>query len=186
MSDRYSSGIRVVAHSPEWARQFQVVAGELASILAEVPVDAIEHVGSTSVPGLPAKPVLDVDVVVQREVMASAIRALERGGYIHGGDLGLADREAFTAPDERPSRNVYLCVADTLHLRNHLAVRDVLWARSDLRDRYGAVKQHLAREPGMTIGRYIAGKSAMLQDILAASTLTEEERRLILELNAEQ
>ncbi|THJ65758.1 GrpB family protein [Arthrobacter echini] len=183
MNDRYSSGIRVVAHSPEWARQFEVVAGELAAILAGVPVDAIEHVGSTSVAGLPAKPLLDVDVVVQRRHIANAIRALELGGYVHCGDLGLADREALTAPDERPSRSVYLCVADTLHLRNHLAVRDVLRARSDLHDRYGAVKQHLAREPGMTIDRYIAGKSAVLQEILAASTLTEEERRLILEVN---
>ncbi len=174
----------MVAHSPEWARQFELVAGELATILAGVPVNAIEHVGSTSVPGLPAKPVLDVDVVVQRETVTSAIRALECGGYIHCGDLGLTDRVAFTATDERPSRNVYLCVADTLHLRNHLAVRDVLRARSDLRDRYGAVKQQLARKPGMTIDRYIAGKSAVLQEILAVSTLTDEERRRILEVTA--
>lgn len=174
----------MVAHSPEWASQFELVAGELATILAGVPVNAIEHVGSTSVPGLPAKPVLDIDVVVQRETVTSAIRALERGGYIHCGDLGLTDREAFTAPNEHPSRNVYLCVADTLHLRNHLAVLDVLRARSDLRDRYGAVKQRLASEPGMTIDRYIAGKSAVLQEILAASTLTDQERRRILEVNA--
>ncbi len=183
MTDRYSKGITVVAPSPDWVRQFRVVAEELALILAELPVDAIEHVGSTSVPGLPAKPILDIDIIVQRDVMTAATRALEHAGYVHCGDLGVTDREAFTAPDERPSRNVYLCVADTLHVRNHLAVRDALRARPDLRDRYGAVKLQLASERDMDIHRYLAGKSAVLQDILALSNLTAEEKQVIFELN---
>jgi GrpB-like predicted nucleotidyltransferase (UPF0157 family) len=183
MADRYSKGILVVDPSPHWAEQFRAVAEELAAALSHIPVEAIEHVGSTSVPGLPAKPILDIDIIVQRANLRPATQALEQAGYLHCGDLGVTDREAFTAPDERPSRNVYLCVSDTLHLRNHLAVRDALRAHSDLRDRYGAVKLQLASEPGMNIHRYRAEKSAILQEILALSNLTEDEKQTILDLN---
>ena len=125
MTGRYGTGITVAAYSPDWARQFRLVAAALAHALVDVPIVSIEHVGSTAVPGLPAKPILDIDVVVPREVVDAAIAALERAGYVHLGDLGLTDREAFTAPDESPARNVYVCVTGTLHLRNHLAVPDL-------------------------------------------------------------
>ena len=183
MRNRYIDGISVVAYRPEWEHQARDVATGLWSTLEGVQVDAIEHVGSTAVPGLAAKPILDIDIIVQREAMTSAIAAFERAGYVHCGDLGLTDREAFKAPDEEPARNIYLCVAGTLHVRNHLAVRDTLCRHPDLRDRYGEVKLALAREPDMTIERYLTGKSAILQDILALSDLTAQEKQLILELN---
>ncbi|NDK31272.1 GrpB family protein [Nesterenkonia haasae] len=183
MSDRYNKGISVVAHCPDWAHQFESIATELGTLLAGIPVEGIEHVGSTSVPGLPAKPIIDIDVIVQRSAMTDATLALERGGYKHLGDLGVTDREAFGAPEDNPARNVYLCVVGTLHVRNHLAVRETLRARPDLRDRYGTVKQKLASEPDMNIHRYLAGKSAVLQEVLAHSDLTPREKREIYELN---
>ena len=183
MADRYCAGIVLEAHSPDWARHFRLVADTLERALADLPIISIEHVGSTTVPGLPAKPILDIDIIVPRDVVAPAIGALARAGYAHCGDLGVTDREAFTAPDETPARNVYLCVAGTLHLRNHLAVRAALLEHPALRDRYGAVKQQLVSEPGMDIHRYIAGKSAVLQDILAISDLTADEKEQIHELN---
>ncbi|WP_312179587.1 GrpB family protein, partial [Arthrobacter sp.] len=64
-----------------------------------------------------------------------------------------------------------------------LAVRDALRAHPDLRDRYGAVKQQLASRPNMTIDLYVAGKSAILQEVLALSDLTANERQRIFELN---
>lgn len=183
MADRYRTGFVVVDPSPHWAEQYRAVAADLAAALVHVPVEAIEHVGSTSVPGLPAKPILDIDIIVQRDNLRPAVQALQQAGYSHIGDLGVTDREVFTAPDESPSRNVYLCVANTLHVRNHLAVRDALRARPDLRNRYGAVKLQLASEPGMNIHRYLAGKSMILQEILALSNLTVEEKQTILEFN---
>ena len=183
MPDRYSRGITVVPYRPEWELQARAVKKALTSVLLGVEIDAIEHVGSTSVPGLAAKPILDIDVIVQRDSMAGATAALERAGYVHCGDLGVTDREAFTAPDDQPSRNVYLCVAGTLHVRNHLAVRESLRKYPALRDRYGAVKLHLAGQPDMDISRYLAGKSSVLQDILALSDLTEQEKLEILKLN---
>jgi GrpB-like predicted nucleotidyltransferase (UPF0157 family) len=160
--------IDVVDWSPRWAEQFEEVAAVLGRALADVRSARVEHVGSTSVPGLAAKPILDVDVVVEPGEESAAVAALESVGYVHRGDLGVVGREAFHAPDE-PRRNVYVCTAGTANVRNHLAVRDVLRRRADLREAYDAVKRALAADPGMDIDTYIAGKSAVLQEVLEAS-----------------
>lgn len=176
--------VEVVADREEWRTQFGRIAEELRRAFVKVPSARIEHVGSTAVPGLAAKPILDVDVIVPSAEMRSAIAAMETLGYVHRGDLGVAGREAFLAPDEDPRRNVYVCEAGTLNARNHLAVRDVLRPRDDLRDEYAAVKYALAADPDMDIGTYIAGKSDVLQRVLAESSLvTDRERRLIKVLN---
>lgn len=145
------------------------VAADLATALHGIPVEAIEHVGSTSVPGLAAKPVLDIDILASDDLPA-AIARLTEAGYTHQGDLGVTGREAFRAPDDEPRRNVYLSIRDNLHIKNHLAVRDILRARPDLRDEYAAVKQSLAADPDIDIDTYVARKSAVLQRILAESS----------------
>ena len=175
--------VAVVPYSNAWPHQFADVKRALESVLLDVEVVSIEHVGSTSVPGLAAKPILDIDVIVEALHIKSAIEALESVGYVHRGDLGIAGREAFDAPDDRPRRHVYVCAAGTLNLRNHLAVRDVLQRRDDLRDAYAAVKLKLAADPTMDIDTYMARKSAVLQRVLAESDLTPDEREQILRLN---
>jgi GrpB-like predicted nucleotidyltransferase (UPF0157 family) len=175
--------VDVVHYSPSWPDQFELVAADLRQALSGLPSARVEHVGSTSVPGLAAKPILDIDVIVDGEEMQEAVLAMGSAGYVHRGDLGVADREAFYAPDESPRRNVYVCRAGTLNVRNHLAVRDVLRRRADLRDEYAAVKLGLAAEPDMDIDTYIARKSSVLQKVLAESDLTAEECLRILRLN---
>jgi GrpB-like predicted nucleotidyltransferase (UPF0157 family) len=175
--------IEVVPYRDEWPRLFERLAGLLEDALSGVSGATVEHVGSTAVPGLAAKPVLDVDVVVEPEQVAAAVAALEAVGYVHRGDLGVAGREAFHAPDDDPRRHVYVCRAATLHVRNHLAVRDVLRRRQDLRDEYAAVKFRLAAVPDLDIAAYVAGKSVVLQKVLAESDLTAEERLTIHRLN---
>lgn len=175
--------IEVVDWSPRWAEQFEEVADVLRRALAAVPSARVEHVGSTSVPGLAAKPILDVDVVVEPGEEPAAVAALESVGHVHRGDLGVTGREAFFAPDE-PRRNVYVCTAGTPNVRNHLAVRDVLRRRADLREAYDAVKRALAADPGMDIDTYIAGKSAVLQQVLEASgEFSADELAAIRRLN---
>ena len=171
------------AYDPSWPIRFEEVAETLREALADGPEASVEHVGSTSVPGLAAKPILDIDVIVAPEDVPAAVKALVRIGYQHRGDLGVAGREAFFAPDEDPRRHVYVCAADTLNVRNHLAVREALRRRDDLRDEYAAVKLALAADPDMDIDTYIARKSDVLQKILAVSDLTDAERRQILSLN---
>jgi len=177
------SEVVVVDWSPAWAEQFEAVAAVLRDALADVRSARVEHVGSTSVPGLAAKPILDIDVVVDGTDAPAAVSALESVGYVHRGDLGVTGREAFFAPDE-PRRHVYVCTAGTANVRNHLAVRDVLRARDDLRDAYAAVKLALAADPAMDIDTYIAGKSAVLQQVLEASgEFSDDELAAIQRLN---
>jgi len=177
--------VEVVEYQAEWPERFARVAETLREAVAGIPGVEIEHVGSTSVPGLAAKPVIDVDVVVDPARVPEAVVALERIGYRHLGDLGLAGREAFRAPDDEPRRNVYVCAAGTLNVRNHLAVRAALRRDQELRDAYAAVKRELAADPGMDIDAYTIGKSEVLQRVLAASDLSEADRLEILRLNSE-
>ncbi|WP_328529546.1 GrpB family protein [Nocardioides sp. NBC_00368] len=176
-------GIEVTAYDPGWPIRFEEVAETLRRALTDGPEARVEHVGSTSVPGLAAKPILDIDVIVAPEDVPAAVKALVRIGYRHRGDLGVVGREAFFAPDDDPVRHVYVCAAGTLNVRNHLAVREVLRSRDDLRDEYAAVKLALAADPDMDIDTYLARKSDVLQKILAVSDLTDAERRQILSLN---
>jgi len=177
------SSIVVVDWSPAWAVQFDEVAADLREALVDVPSAVVEHVGSTSVPGLAAKPILDIDVVVDAADVGAAVTALESVGHVHRGDLGVAGREAFYAPGE-PRRNVYVCTAGTTNVRNHLAVRDVLRERDDLRDAYAAVKLALAADPTMDIDTYLAGKSAVLQQVLEVSgEFSDDELAAIHRLN---
>jgi GrpB-like predicted nucleotidyltransferase (UPF0157 family) len=175
--------IEVVDWSPRWAEQFEEVAAVLREALADVTTARVEHVGSTSVPGLAAKPILDIDVIVDEADAPAAVTALEQIGYVHRGDLGVTGREAFFAPGE-PRRHVYVCTAGTANVRNHLAVRDVLRSDDGLRDAYADVKRALADDPDMDIDTYIAGKSAVLQQVLEASgEFSDEELAAIRRLN---
>lgn len=174
--------IQVVPYDPDWPMRFLAIRRSIEVALGVVPVIAIEHVGSTSVPGLAAKPVIDVDVIVTRPSLMPAIGALERRGYRHRGDLGIPDRHALAAPDDGTRRNVYVVVAGSLALRNHLAVRDALRSSGSLRSRYGALKRRLAAEAD-DIDMYISGKTRFVLDILGDAGFTGDELAAIGEAN---
>jgi GrpB-like predicted nucleotidyltransferase (UPF0157 family) len=165
--------IEVVPYDPGWPVRFERIRGELADALGGVPVRAIEHVGSTAVPGLAAKPVIDVDILVTRADLWRAIRALEHAGYSHRGDLGIPDRHSMSEPDP-PRRNVYVVVDGSLALRNHLAVRDALRANGGLRDQYARLKEELGARLD-TVDEYSAAKTDFLVGILERAGFTGEE-----------
>jgi GrpB-like predicted nucleotidyltransferase (UPF0157 family) len=145
---------------------------------AGVPVVAIEHVGSTAVPGLAAKPVIDCDIVVAGPDVAGASQVLTSLGFTPLGELGIPLRWAFREPDRLAATNTYVVVQDSLSLRNHLAVRDTLRADPGLRDEYAAVKRRVGAVAA-NIDEYGQGKNAMVQRILAAAGLTDAERASI-------
>ena len=173
----------VVAYHPRWAEQFRAVREDLLAALEGVAVRSIEHVGSTSVPGLAAKPRLDIDVVVPADAVPLARSALEAAGYTWLGDLGIPDRHAVRAPDRAPPRNVYVVVDGCLALRNHVAVRDLLRRDARLRDEYGRLKLELAARDYDDIDQYVLDKSPVLQRILAAAGFDPEDRAAIDAMN---
>jgi GrpB-like predicted nucleotidyltransferase (UPF0157 family) len=104
---------------------------------------AIEHVGSTSVPGLAAKPVIDCDIVVAGQDVPAAARTLTGLGFRPLGELGIPLRWAFREPERLAGTNTYVVADGSLSLRNHLAVRDMLRADAGLRDQYADVKRRV-------------------------------------------
>ena len=93
--------VTVTEYDPRWPGQFARLREVLLAALRGVDVLAVEHVGSTAVPGLRAKPVIDVDVVVARRSLAGALEALESVGYAYVGEQGVTDRHALRAPRRR-------------------------------------------------------------------------------------
>ncbi|UZJ57639.1 hypothetical protein CBS101457_006959 [Exobasidium rhododendri] len=81
--------IVISASNDAWAEEFKRVKRDLETILVAVPACTIEHVGSTSIPGLPAKPVLDIDIIAAPEDVAAARRALVAAGYFDCGEVNI-------------------------------------------------------------------------------------------------
>ena len=172
--------IEVSEYDPGWPERFEQLREEYARAMtaAGVPVVAIEHVGSTSVPGLAAKPVIDIDIVVAERDVEVASRTLTGLGFRPEGDLGVPLRWAFVPPERLGRTNTYVVVDGSLSLRNHLAVRDTLRASADLREQYAAVKRRLGKTAA-TISEYNPGKNAIISRILAASGLSDADRSSI-------
>jgi GrpB-like predicted nucleotidyltransferase (UPF0157 family) len=166
--------IEVVPYDPVWRTAFAEIQSELSEALRGVPIRGIAHIGSTAVPGLAAKPQIDIDIIVRRDDLHQAIAALTAIGYEHRGDLGILDRHAMRAPRGASRRNVYVVIDGSLALRNHLAVRGALRADEMLRDAYGALKLSLADEVE-DIGAYVEGKTDLLVGILRRAGFTEDE-----------
>jgi len=174
--------IEVVPYDKEWAVRFLELQRVLRDALKGVQVVSIEHVGSTSVPGLAAKPVIDIDVVVSQDDVVGASEALARIGFVPRGDLGVPHRYAFFAPKNFFPTHTYVVVERCLSLRNHIAVRDALRSDETLRDEYGALKLRLA-ESARDIDQYVEQKSPILQRILAQTGMTPEELSKIFYVN---
>jgi len=172
--------VTVVDYDPCWPERFQALRDEYASVLdaAGVTVIGIEHVGSTSVRGLAAKPVIDVDIVVAEADVAAASDVLVSLGFRRLGELGIPQRWAFKEPIRLGGTNTYVVAVGSLALRNHLAVRDTLRANPTLRAEYGAVKKRVGAVAA-NIDEYGQGKNGTVQKILAAAGLSAEERASI-------
>lgn len=125
----------VEEYNPHWQEWFEQIRAALPHGLR------VEHVGSTSVPGLAAKPIIDVDVVVATAAdVPQCIRLLRAAGWVHEGDLGVAGREAFVAREGLPPHHLYLVVEGSTAYRDHVDLRDHLRRTPADADRYAAVK----------------------------------------------
>lgn len=157
--------IEIVDYDDRWPAQFAQLRKRLLSALAPLAV-RIEHVGSTAVRGLAAKPKLDVVVVVRPDDVQAAIDRLAAIGFEHQGDLGVRGREALKGPDGGNAYHVYVCVENSEPLQAQLAFRDHLRARPETAAEYAALKRELAARFGADRDAYTRAKSEFIQRVL--------------------
>ncbi len=180
LMSRNNNKIVVVSHDPDWAVRFQ----ELKAVYEEhvgKHLLSVEHVGSTSVPGLAAKPKIDIDIIIEddNKVLQSIIQGLEKLGYEYAGDRGVPGREAFLRSNNQIPldgsgrdwmlHNLYVCKEGNIGLQNHLNLRNYLRANPDAAAEYGALKQELALKFPYDIDAYIDGKTDFIINILKKS-----------------
>jgi GrpB-like predicted nucleotidyltransferase (UPF0157 family) len=145
---------------------------------------SVEHVGSTAVPGLAAKPIIDIDVVVpSRAELPAIVERLANLGYVHRGNLGIEDREAFEPPAELPEHHLYACVRDSAALANHLTIRDHLRRDPAAAAAYAELKKRLAIRFPTDIDSYVAGKTDFFLRLLRHAGFSEPVLRAIREAN---
>jgi GrpB-like predicted nucleotidyltransferase (UPF0157 family) len=169
------SRVEVKAYDPEWPRTFDRIYGHVWPVVQHAAM-ALEHVGSTSVPGLSAKPVVDACIVVAspRDI-PHVVKALTKIGYVHRGDLGVPEREAFRHPPSLPKHHLYATHRGSLSLRNHLGLRDYLRSHPAAVQEYGNLKETLAKRFPEDVDSYIAGKTDFILGILRQAGLTEAD-----------
>ncbi len=156
----------VVPYDPQWPALFAGLRAHVDAALAGLP-HVTEHVGSTAVPGLDAKPIIDMDAVVPAAGwVAAAVAALGQAGWRHEGDLGITGREAFAPPAELPYHHLYVVVSGSAAYRDHLDLRDFLRSHPGHAARYAERKRALA--PLLRIDReaYTQGKADMVTEFL--------------------
>ena len=150
-----------------WRLDFLKIQNELTDALGQLAI-RIEHVGSTSVQGLFAKPIIDIDVVIKDyNALKDTISALEKIGYQYEGDLGIPGREAFRydGKDHLKKHHLYVCPADSPELKRHIAFRDYLRTHPDAVRKYSLIKEEGAKKYPDDIERYIEYKSPFIEGI---------------------
>lgn len=157
----------VEPYNESWKQDFLDIKAELEPALGELAL-RIEHVGSTSVPGLSAKPIIDIDAVMEDySKLAAVVSALAAIGYIHEGDQGIPGREAFKYEGKEHLRkhHLYVCPADSAELHRHLTFRDYLRSHPKAVREYSRVKEEGAMLYPCDIDRYIEHKSPFIERI---------------------
>lgn len=153
-------GVRVVPYDIQWPHVFAEERDRLAGVLG-TGAAAVHHIGSTSVPGLCAKPVIDVLIETpDLGVIDRLTPRMEILGYVAKGEYGIPRRRYFSRPEgERPKVHVHVYASGDGQIGRHLRFRDYLRAHPDSAKRYCIVKQALAVEHGDNAEAYQSGKA---------------------------
>jgi len=163
------SPIVIADYDPRWPALFERLAEPVRAAVAGLGA-RVEHVGSTAVPGLAAKPVIDMDVVVpSAAAVPEAVERLRGLGYIYQGDKGIRGREAFLWPPGAPVHHLYVVVDGNRPHAEHLRFRDHLRHHPEVAEAYAACKRDLAARHGADRIAYTEAKTAFIAAALRAS-----------------
>ena len=157
----------VVPYDEAWKNAFEEIKTEIEAEIGDL-IIGIEHVGSTSVEGMSAKPCIDIDVIIKDySVFGEIVRKLGSIGYIHEGDLGIQDREAFKYADKPHlmTHHLYVCPRDSEELHRHIVFRDFLRKNPEAVKEYSFVKEKAADLYPNDIDQYMEYKSSCIEEL---------------------
>lgn len=157
----------VLPYDKKWKSDFEAIRKEIIDAIGDL-IIGIEHVGSTSVEGLSAKPCIDIDVVIKDySVFNTIVSKLEAIGYIYEGNLGIEGREAFKYFNKPhlQTHHLYVCPQQSKELHRHLTFRDFLRSNPEAVKKYGAVKEKAAQLFPDDIEKYIEYKSPCIEEL---------------------
>jgi len=161
--------IVVTDYDPGWPTWFERLRAHVWPAVEDIAL-RIDHVGSTSVPGLAAKPIIDMDIVVAYESdVRRVIERLKTLGYEWEGDLGVEGRQAFRARggSDLSSHHLYLVVENNRAHLDHLLLRDLLRVDPVARDRYGELKRANVERAQGDMEVYLAAKADLVAELLS-------------------
>lgn len=138
--------IEISEYDPIWQDRFNELRAKFEPLMGS-PVTRIEHIGSTSVPGLAAKPIIDLVLVIALWASFEDVKSrLEGFGYAHEGDKGIPEREAFKMPPGCFPHHLYVCNEDSVELGRQLTFRNRLREQTGIRAEYAELKKSLAEK----------------------------------------
>ncbi|MFZ0667797.1 MAG: GrpB family protein [Acidimicrobiales bacterium] len=177
---KVSGEIDVVDYDPQWPSKFEDISAFVWPAIENVAL-RIDHVGSTSVPGLAAKPIIDMDIVVESsDQVLDVMSLLGTIGYRWRGDYGVTGRESFAPPDDvdLPRHHLYLVVENNKAHMDHWLLRDLLREDPVVREEYANLKRRNAELAKNDLDAYAAAKARFVAGLLAR---TRQQRGLPVE-----
>ena len=159
--------VTVVPYDEAWESAFEEIKKEIEAVIGNM-ILGIEHIGSTSVKGLSAKPCIDIDVVIKDySIFGELVDKLAAIGYIHEGNLGIKDREAFKYADKPHlmMHHLYVCPQYSEELRRHITFRDFLRHNAEAVKQYSLVKEEAAELFPDDIDKYIEYKTPCIEKL---------------------
>jgi len=159
----------VEKYNPEWRKWFEEIKTFLGEKVSEACI-RIEHVGSTSVPGMTAKPIIDLILVIEPQDFYKIKALLAERRYYHEGDKGIEDREAFDLEDDSIKNSMlrhhlYVCPKHSAELKKEIAFRDFLRQNKGYAERLSGLKWSLAEKFDNDREAYMDGKAALCREI---------------------
>lgn len=162
-----------------WLEDFKAITSVINDALMNLNI-SIEHIGSTAVPKLAAKPIIDIDIVYRNDILFEAVKkSLEKVGYYHNGNQGIINREVFKRGMwgnkhqilDTITHHLYVCPADSEELQRHITFRNYLMANETARTEYQQLKYEIAAATNQDKKQYAALKEVkartFINDILA-------------------
>ena len=159
----------IVDYDPAWPQRYEALRAPIAAALGELAAEIV-HLGSTSVPGLAAKPTIDIDVLLRSAGdLPVVIERLARLGYVHEGDFGVTGREAFATPPGYGAHDhhLYVCAPNWAGHGDQIAFRDHLCIHPKTALAYARLKRSLAAKHRNNRSAYANAKAGFVAAVLA-------------------